>query len=176
MNILNSISIFGVILTASRSGEARKATWAEIDLNAKIWTLPASRMKTNLPHRVPLSSRSIEILRQQRDMHSEAKLVFPAQRGGILCDTGLTKFLRHHKAHSSDKDRTATAHGFRSSFRDWASENGHPRDLAERALAHIIQNQSEAAYHRTDLLEQRRDMMEKWANHICGVEELANTI
>ena len=72
-------------------------------------------MKTNLPHRVPLSIRVIEILRQQRDMHSEAKLVFPAQRGGILCDTGLTKFLRHHKAHSSDKDRTATAHGFRSS-------------------------------------------------------------
>lgn len=163
-----------VILTAARSGEARAATWAEIDLNAKIWTLPASRMKTNLPHRVPLSSRSIEILRQQRDMHSEAVLVFPAQRGGILTDMVLTKFLKDHKAHSSDKDRTATAHGFRSSFRDWASENGYPRDLAERALAHIIQNQSEAAYHRTDLLEQRRNMMETWANFICSQTEATN--
>ena len=159
-----------VILTAARSGEVRAATWAEIDLNANIWTLPASRTKTNLSHRVPLSSRAIEILRHQREMHPESELVFPAQRGGVLTDMVLTKFLRDHKAHSSDKDRTATAHGFRSSFRDWASENGYPRDLAERALAHIIQNQSEAAYHRTDLLEQRRGMMEARAQHVCRVE------
>ena len=80
----------------------------------------------------------------------------------------LTGFLRDRKAHSGDPGRIATAHGFRSSFRDWASENGFPRDLAERALAHTIQNQSEAAYHRTDLLEQRRPMMESWANHVGG--------
>ena len=81
----------------------------------------------------------------------------------------LTKFLRDHKAHSSEPGRTATAHGFRSSFRDWASENGYSRDLAERALAHTIKNQVEAAYHRTDLLEQRRTMMEEWAQHVGGV-------
>ena len=83
----------------------------------------------------------------------------------------LTGFLRDQKAPSSDKGRVATAHGFRSSFRDWASEHGYPRDLAERALAHTIQNQAEAAYHRTDLLEQRRAMMEAWAHHVGGVRD-----
>jgi integrase len=78
----------------------------------------------------------------------------------------LTKFLRDQKAPSSEKGRVATAHGFRSSFRDWASEKGYARDLAERALAHTIQNQAEAAYHRTDLLEQRRAMMDAWGQHI----------
>jgi integrase len=80
----------------------------------------------------------------------------------------LTGFLRDQNANSSDKARVATAHGFRSSFRDWGSENGYSRDLAERALAHTIQNQAEAAYHRTDLLEQRRPMMEAWSQHVGG--------
>jgi integrase len=80
----------------------------------------------------------------------------------------LTKFLRDQKAKSSDVGRTATAHGFRSSFRDWASEHRYPRDLAERALAHTVANAVEAAYHRTDLLEQRRAMMEAWARHVGG--------
>ena len=82
----------------------------------------------------------------------------------------LTKFLRDHNIKSSEPGRTATAHGFRSSFRDWASENGYSRDLAERALAHTVTNQTEAAYHRTDLLDQRRGMMEAWAHFVCGVE------
>jgi integrase len=82
----------------------------------------------------------------------------------------LTKFLRDHKVPSSEAGRIATAHGFRSSFRDWASESGYPRDLAERALAHTVKNQVEAAYHRTDLLEQRRAMMEAWSAHVEGQE------
>ena len=86
--------------------------------------------------------------------------------GTVLTDMALTKFLRDKKTVSDVAGRHATAHGFRSSFRDWASENGYPRDLAERALAHTIKNQSEAAYHRTDLLEQRRPMMDAWSNHI----------
>ena len=81
----------------------------------------------------------------------------------------LTKFLRDKEVESSEAGRTATAHGCRSSFRDWASENKYNRDLAERALAHTISNQSEAAYHRTDLLDQRRGMMEAWAQHVCGL-------
>jgi integrase len=80
----------------------------------------------------------------------------------------LTAFLRDQKAHSSEAGRVATAHGFRSSFRDWASENGYARDLAERALAHTISDQAEAAYHRTDLIDQRRPMMEAWAQHVGG--------
>ena len=142
--------------------------WDEVDLDSATWTVPASRMKARVAHRVPLDERALEILREQRRLHPEAEIVFPAPRGGVLSDMALTKFLRDHKAASTETGRSATAHGFRSSFRDWASENGYARDLAERALAHTISNQSEAAYHRTDLLEQRRAMMANWAAHVGG--------
>ncbi len=157
-----------VILTAARSGEARAATWDEFDLETMVWIVPAARMKAKVTHRVPLSARAIEILQAQRERFPDAALAFPAPRGGVLSDMVLTKFLRDYHATSSDKGRVATAHGFRSSFRDWASENGYSRDLADRAIAHTINNQAEAAYHRTDLLDQRRDMMERWADHICS--------
>ena len=143
-------------------------TWDEVDLEAKVWTVPATRMKAKVAHRVPLSERAVEILKEQRQRHPEAELVFPAPRGRIPTDMILTGFLRKQKAQSGDKGRVATAHGFRSSFRDWASEKGYTGDLAERALAHTIKNQAEAAYHRTDLLEKRRTMMEAWANHVTG--------
>ncbi|NMG31750.1 tyrosine-type recombinase/integrase [Aromatoleum evansii] len=171
-----------VILTACRSGEARGAVWAEIDTNNAIWTIPAARMKAKLPHRVPLASRVIEILKEQRGQHES--LIFPSVRDQVeLSDMVLTAFLRRVKAHSDTPDRIATAHGFRSSFRDWCSENGYPRDLAERALAHTVSNKVEAAYHRTDLLELRRPMMEAWAEFIAndekssspGSSELADT-
>lgn len=165
-----------VILTVARSGEARAMTWDEVDLTAEVWTVPASRMKANVTHRVPLSERAMEILREQRLRHPGNDLVFPAPREGVLSDMVLTAFLRDHKAKSSDPGRIATAHGFRSSFRDWASENGYPRDLAERALSHTIQNQAEAAYHRTDLLEQRRSMMEAWARHVAGLAVVDNVV
>ena len=156
-----------VILTAARSGEARAATWDEIDLDAAVWTVPADRMKAGVEHRVPLSSPAVALLREvlQRKRND---LVFPAPQGGVLTDMALTKFLRYHKVPSDTAGRTATAHGFRSSFRDWASENGYPRDLAERALAHTIKNQAEAAYHRTDLLDQRRPMMEAWGKLVVS--------
>jgi integrase len=154
-----------VMLTAARSGEARGMIWEEVDLQAKVWTVPAERMKAGSPHRVPLSERAIEILEGQPS-GTGAALVFPSPRGLQLTDMALTKFLRDHKAKSDVPGRVATAHGFRSSFRDWASENGYARDLAERALAHTISNQVEAAYHRTDLLEQRREMMQAWADHV----------
>ncbi len=157
-----------VILTAARSGEARQMRWDEVDLNKAVWTVPAARMKAKVVHRVPLCPRAVEILKSQRATYPEAELVFPAPRGGVLSDMVLTKFLRDHNAASSEKDRVATAHGFRSSFRDWASENGYPRDLAERALAHTIANQAEPAYHRTDLLEQRNGMMASWAAHCAS--------
>jgi integrase len=157
-----------IILTAARSGEARAMRWDEVDLELRIWTVPAGRMKARVVHRVPLSDRAIEILKEQRAMHPQGALVFPAPRGGVLSDMVVTKFLRDHKAPSGEEDRIATAHGFRSSFRDWASEHGYPRDLAERALAHTIRDAAEAAYHRTDLVEQRRGMMAAWAAHVGG--------
>lgn len=157
-----------VILTAARSGEARAMTWDEVDREAGIWTVPASRMKARVRHRVPLSARALEILETQRALYASSNLVFPSPRGLVLSDMALTAFLRQHHAPSNEPGRMATAHGFRSSFRDWASENAYPRDLAERALAHTIANQAEAAYHRTDLLEQRRVMMETWSTYVCG--------
>lgn len=159
-----------VILTAARSGEARGMIWDEVDLLMKVWTIPASRMKGKIVHRVPISERALEVLFAQRALCPDPHLVFPAPRGGVLSDMALTKFLRDNGARSSESGRAATAHGFRSSFRDWASENGYGRDLAERALAHAIPNQSEAAYHRTDLLEQRRSIMQAWADHVHGVK------
>lgn len=164
------------ILTAARSGEARAMTWAEVDLEEKVWTIPAPRMKAKTAHRVPLSERAVEILTAQHALHPEADLVFPSPRGLVLSDMALTKFLRDCGARSSDVGRAATAHGFRSSFRDWASENGYARDLAERALAHTIASQTEAAYHRTDLLEQRRAMMEAWAQHISGLAATSGVV
>ena len=157
-----------LILTASRSGEVRGLRWPEIDIDNAIWTIPADRMKAKLPHRVPLSPRAIEILKHVQGLHTE--LVFPSSRDQVqLSDMVLTSFLRRVKAHSSTPERFATAHGFRSSFRDWCSEHGYPRDLAERALAHKVQNKVEAAYHRTDLLEQRRPMMQAWADWVFEV-------
>lgn len=155
------------ILTAARSGETRNMTWDEVDLSSETWIVPAYRMKAKTIHRVPLSNRAIHILKKRMAIGGHDALVFPSTRGVVLSDMALTKFLRHHKAVSDVPGRVATAHGFRSSFRDWASENGVSRDLAERALAHTIKNSVEAAYHRTDLLEQRRKVMEAWTAHVA---------
>ena len=156
-----------LILTAVRSGEIRGMRWPEVDLDAAIWTIPAERMKVKQPHRVPLSNRAVEILRGQRGRHDD--LVFPSPRKQVgLSDMVLTAFLRRVRATSDSPGRTATAHGFRSSFRDWCSEQGYARDLAERALSHSVQNKVEAAYHRTDLLEQRRPMMQAWSDYCTG--------
>ena len=104
---------------------------------------------------------------QQLQFHET--LVFPSPREKVLSDMALTALLRRVKAGSDTPGRIATAHGFRSSFRDWASEHSYARDLAERALAHAVANKVEAAYHRTDLLEQRRPMMEVWGRYVCAL-------
>ncbi|WP_244477824.1 tyrosine-type recombinase/integrase [Stenotrophomonas koreensis] len=154
-----------LILTAARSGEVRGMTWDEVNLRNKVWIIPADRMKASQTHRVPLSEQAITLLQVQAGKHDH--LVFPSiQSRTVLSDMTLTALLRRLKAHSDSDKRIATAHGFRSSFRDWCSEEGYARDLAERALAHTVQNKVEAAYHRTDLLEQRRPMMQAWADFI----------
>lgn len=159
-----------LILTAARSGEIRGMRWSEIDLKSGIWTIPQERMKARQPHRVPLSERAIVILNQMKGIHAD--LVFPSPRDRVIfSDMTLTAFLRRIKAVSDNPERIATAHGFRSSFRDWCSEKGYPRDLAERSLAHTISNKVEAAYHRTDLLEQRRPMMEAWSGFCNDVKK-----
>ena len=140
-------------------------TWDEVDLQAGVWTIPASRMKAKQAHRVPLSRQALRLLQQQLGQHHQ--LIFPSVRARtVLSDMTLTALLRRLDAPSDSNGRAATAHGFRSSFRDWCSEHGYARDLAERALAHTVKSQVEAAYHRTDLLEQRRPMMQAWSDYV----------
>lgn len=156
-----------LILTACRSGELRQMQWDEIDFSHAIWTIPAARMKGKVLHRVPLGPRAIDILERQLEKSETGEgLVFPSRSRKPMTDMVLTKFLRDKKIASDTPGRLATAHGFRSNFRDWASENGYSRDLAERALAHTIKNAVEAAYHRTDLLEQRRATMLEWEGFV----------
>ncbi|HBI9849004.1 TPA: tyrosine-type recombinase/integrase [Escherichia coli] len=165
-NVTRGLLLF-VILTACRSGEARAMEWREIDFKRKIWTIPPGRMKGGVQHRVPLTQQAIGILEQMRGLHET--LVFPSPRKQtVLSDMVLTSFLRKTKAISDTQGRFAVAHGFRSSFRDWCSEQRYPHDLAERALAHTIRNKSEAAYHRTDLLNERRPMMQAWEDYVMS--------
>jgi len=157
-----------LILTAARSGEIRGAKWEEIDVQSRVWTLPAERMKAGVQHRVPLSDQALLLLEKRMPFRGGDGWVFSNTGASALSDMTLTKVLRDQKVESDVPDRWATAHGFRSSFRDWASENQFARDLAERALAHRVQNETEAAYHRTDLLERRRAMMQDWGDFVCG--------
>lgn len=145
------------ILTACRSGEARGATWNEFDLEEKVWNIPAQRMKAGRPHRVPLSDHVVKLLNSLPRIESEA-LVFPgAKQGRPLSDMSLTMLLRRHA-------QGVTAHGFRSTFRDWSAEKtNHQTDVCEMALAHAIRNETEAAYRRGDLMEKRRELMRDWA-------------
>lgn len=161
-----------LILTAARSGEVRMMEWQELNLDSGTWTLPAQRMKAKVPHRVPLSPYLLKLFKGLKGNADFAatQLVFPTRNQTPVSDMTLTKCLRDHNVASDSPGRIATAHGFRSSFRDWASENGFPRDVAERALAHTIRNATEAAYHRTDLLDQRRDMMLEWENWVLSAE------
>lgn len=155
-----------VILTACRSGEIRKMRWEDIDLEERTFTIPASRMKARVSHRVPLTPRVSQLLEVQRNRSSLRQgLVFRSRAGTPVTDMALTNILRENRVSSDTKGRFATTHGFRSSFRDWASENGHSNDLADRTLAHSLRSVVEAAYHRTDLLEQRRNLMLQWENH-----------
>jgi integrase len=147
------------ILTAARSGEVRGATWSEIDTEAKLWTVPAERMKGGREHVVPLSDAALAVLALAEKQFGRAPgaLGFPGPKEGKpLSDNAFTALLDRMKVE-------ATAHGFRSTFRDWCSESGVPREVAERALAHAVADDTEAAYNRTQLVAQRKPLMAKWA-------------
>jgi integrase len=151
-----------LILTATRTSEALNATWSEFDLEAKIW--PAGRMKARVEHRIPLSHRAMQILRELRGADADSSAddcVFAGQREGTpLSNMALLMMLRRMKRED------ITAHGFRSAFSDWASEvSSFSGELRETALAHRIQNKAERAYRRGDALEKRRELMEAWATY-----------
>ena len=129
-----------LVLTAARSAEVRLATWDEMDTAGRVWTVPALRMKAKREHRVPLCGRVLETFDAARVLGDGNPLVFPMRSGRPISPSTLPKMLQYHKI-------AAVAHGFRSSFRDWAAEEtDHPREVIETALAHVVQNKVEAAY------------------------------
>jgi integrase len=152
-----------LVLTAARTGELVNARWAEVDLKAAVWTVPAERMKAKQEHRVPLSIRAVEILAQARELAGMSDFIFPGRLPARpMSNMAFLMTLRRMG------DRV-TAHGFRSAFRDWASERTNfPLEVCERALAHTIRNKVEAAYRRGDLLEKRRELMEPWAAFVAS--------
>jgi len=151
-----------LVLTAARSAEVRLATWDEMDVAGHVWTVPALRMKAKREHRVPLCGRALEVLDAARALGDSSGLVFPMRSGRPISPSTLPKMLQYH-------DIAAVAHGFRSSFRDWAAEmTDHPREVIEAALAHVVQNKVEAAYARSDLFERRRLLMNDWAEYLAG--------
>jgi integrase len=158
------------ISTAARSGEVLGARWNEIDLEAKVWTVPATRMKAGREHRVPLSTRALAILEKLAEAKT-SDFVFAGQRPGKpLSGMALEMVLRRMKIVG------VTVHGFRSAFRDWAGEETHfPREIAEAALAHVAGDTTERAYRRGDALEKRRALMAAWANH-CESKPCSNVV
>ena len=154
-----------IILTATRSGEARGARWCEV--SGDVWTIPAMRMKRGIEHRVPLSEEALNILERQKGFDSE--LIFPslmnssekiAKEQSVMVFKSLLKRMKHDDI---------TVHGFRSTFRDWCSESARvSRDVAEAALSHATGNAVERAYARSDLFERRRDLMNRWSAFATG--------
>ena len=153
-----------LILTAARSGEVRFMEWAEVDVAAATWTVPAARMKARRVHRVPLSRRALEVLEEIRSLGQDGSVVFPSRKGEPLSNMAFTMLLRRHAAVD------AVPHGFRSTFKDWTLEQTSlPWAVVETALAYTLGSATEAAYARSDLFDRRRELMETWAGH-CECE------
>ena len=155
-----------IVLTAARSGEARGAKWKEFNFDKATWTIPAERMKMQREHRVPLSGRALSILAEAKaqadKLGTNRDLVFPSVSGNIMSDNTLSRLLLKLGVQ-------AVPHGFRSSFRDWASERTNaPHAVMEAALAHANKNQVEAAYARSDLFERRQKLMDQWAQYLTS--------
>ncbi|MGH1558118.1 tyrosine-type recombinase/integrase [Caulobacter segnis] len=158
-----------LILTGARSGEVLGATWDEIDLQKEIWTVPADRMKAGREHRVPLSGRAMTILAERLEAGSVGHVFPGATSASALSSMAMAMLLRRMKS-------DITVHGFRSTFRDWASETtGFSHEVCEMALAHTIANKAEAAYRRGDLFDKRRKLMEAWAGY-CSTPKIGRVV
>ena len=158
-NTVSRLALAFVIQTALRGKEVRYAEWDEIDIGDMVWTVPATRMKSNKEHRVPLTAEMCRILELAKELRQDS-FVFPStKKGQGISDTAVRKQLQ-------DEYPGITVHGFRSSFRDWCAEStNYPRELAEKALGHVLRDKVEAAYQRGDLLEKRRELMTGWASY-----------
>lgn len=161
---MGRLALEAVVLTAARSGEIRLATWGELDLEAATWTIPAERMKAGREHVVPLSAPAVTLFERMKEHRRGTRdFVFPGNvKDKPLSDMTLTKALR-------DMGLSVTAHGFRSTFRDWVAEQTNwPAELAEAALAHVVADKTVAAYQRGPMLEKRKAMMAAWADYCEG--------
>lgn len=163
---MSALALRFLILTATRTSEVLKARWSEVDTSDAIWTIPAIRMKSKRDHRVPLSSAAMGILNSLPRIADNPYLFPGARLNRPLSNMALLQLMRG-MGYGVKCDRgNYVPHGFRSSFRDWSSEvSSFPREVAEMALAHVIENKAEAAYRRGDLFEKRRKMMEQWASY-----------
>lgn len=178
---MGALALEALILTACRSGDIRGATWDEIDLEAKLWAIPATRMKRPRPHLIPLSNAVVAVFNRALDLRTGDELLcFPgiARNRATATQPATAKPLSDAslKAVLVRMGQTALPHGFRSTFKDWASEVARcPNELSEAALAHAIKDKTEAAYRRGDLLERRREMMEAWAAW-CDAKSAENVV
>jgi integrase len=152
-----------LVLTAARTNEVLEAKWSEVDLDQAAWTVPASRMKAGREHRVPLAPRCIELLGLAKVLAAGSEFIFPGRSNEKpMSNMVLLMTMRRMKS-------AYTVHGFRSAFRDWASERTNfAREICEAALAHIVKDKTEAAYRRGDLFEKRRELMATWARFVDG--------
>jgi integrase len=164
---VSALALEFLILTAARAGEVRGARWSEIDLESKVWIVPPERTKTATEHRVPLSKRAVEIVKEMAKA-KVSEFVFPGQRRGKLVKAGSPLSSSAIDSLLLRVGSDCTVHGFRSSFRDWAGEvSTFPREVAEAALGHVVGDQSERAYRRGDALQKRARMMEAWSGYVA---------
>jgi integrase len=160
-----------IMLTAVRSNEARGATWAEIDLEARVWTIPAARMKMHRDHDVPLSDQAVALLRRMEAEKTDSPFVFVGGRGAGAKAAGKPMRNASLWMLMQRAGGEATTHGFRSTFRDWCGENGVDRELAERCIAHKVGSDAENAYARSSLIARRRPIMEAWGAFVDGARD-----
>ena len=149
-----------IVFTAARSAEVRFATWDEIDFDARVWTIPAARMKVPREHQVPLSPSALAILAQTRKLGDGTGLIFPSRTGRPISHGTLSNLL-------NKLDFDCVPHGFRSTFRDWCGDTGVSRELAEGCLAHVFGDPTQESYKRSKWLEQRRPILERWAAYVA---------
>jgi len=176
---MSALCLEFVILTAARQGEVVRSVrggvvhgmrWDEIDTQTQLWTVPAIRMKTGVPHSVPLSTRALEILAEVGQAKRGPFVFTGVQSSQPLSEMALTMCLRGILG-TKVGARHCTVHGFRSSFRDWVGDQtNYPRELAEMALSHALESDVEAAYRRETAIEKRRELMEAWARFVSGEE------
>jgi integrase len=167
---LASKALAFLIITATRSGEARGATWNEIDLDAGVWNIPPNRMKSDRPHRIPLTSEALKILNEVKPFEKD-NFVFPGLgKDKPISDAAIRKLLKQSYPE-------LTVHGFRSSFRDWCAEiTNFSNEVAEATLAHVIKDKTEAAYRRGDLFVKRRKLMDTWTSYCINDKKVADVV